>query len=210
MSCFCSMICHLHRNWDKLYFKSNECNLLSIEPLQFWPPMILVLILNSYAVWRSNWYFHINFCQICEHFCQLLELLKIASLTMEVKHFGTFPVILVKLATSPLRWAPTPKNVEFWAQWVEMSPFDVTTLSGVGGGGGGVGGMKRWTQSRSKNNIVVRNRVLYITWKGSSTAVVDPEEGPGGPGPPLFLDQTKAWRAEKIWGGHPFPPSSLM
>ena len=28
-------------------------------------------------------------------------------------------------------------------------------------------------------------------------AVADPEEGPGGPCPPLFLDQTEARRAEK-------------
>ena len=187
MSCFCSMICHLHRNWDKLYFKSNECNLLSIEPLQFWPPMILVLILNSYAVWRSNWYFHINFCQICEHFCQLLELLKIASLTMEVKHFGTFPVILVKLATSPLRWAPTPKNVEFWAQWVEMSPFDVTTLSGVGGGGVGEwGGWRDEPKAGPKiilllgtESYILLGRVLPLQWWIQ-------RRGPGGLGPPYF------------------------
>ena len=30
----------------------------------------------------------------------------------------------------------------------------------------------------------------------SNKSVVDPEEGPG---PPLFLDQTEAWRAEKIF-----------
>ena len=55
---------------------------------------------------------------------------------MHVKYVGTFPVIIIKkLATSPL---PPWNNVEFWAQWVEMSPFDiidVTTLSGGGGGG---------------------------------------------------------------------------
>ena len=27
--------------------------------------------------------------------------------------------------------------------------------------------------------------------------VVDPGKGPGKPAPPLFLDQTEAWRAEK-------------
>ena len=27
--------------------------------------------------------------------------------------------------------------------------------------------------------------------------VVDPGQGPGKPAPPLFLDQTEAWRAEK-------------
>ena len=30
----------------------------------------------------------------------------------------------------------------------------------------------------------------------SNRSVVDPEEGPG---PPLLLDQTEAWRAEKIF-----------
>ena len=156
------MVCHLHSNWQKLFFKFNECYLLSIELLQFCPTMILVLLLNSCAVWRSNWYFHINFSQICEHFWQLLKLLKIASLTMHVKYVGTFPVIIIKkLATSPL---PPWNNVEFWAQWVEMSPFDiidVTTLSG--GGEGGSWAMKRWTQSsqsRSKKNIVIRNILL--------------------------------------------------
>ena len=34
--------------------------------------------------------------------------------------------------------------------------------------------------------------------KTADTAVTDPGEGPGGP-PPLFLDQTKARRAEKIF-----------
>ena len=47
------------------------------------PFMILVLLLNSYAVWKSNWYFHINFGQICEHSWQLLKLLKMASPRME-------------------------------------------------------------------------------------------------------------------------------
>ena len=41
-----------------------------------------------------------------------------------------------------------------------------------------------------------------------ATAVADPGEGPGGPGgrgPPLFLDQTEAQRAEKknIWDQDP-------
>ena len=38
--------------------------------------------------------------------------------------------------------------------------------------------------------------------------LADPGEGPGGPGgpPPLFLDQTEARRAEKIFWGAPGPP----
>ena len=132
------MVCHLHSNWEKLFFKLNECYLLSIELLQFYPPMILVLLLNSYAVWRSNWYFHINFSQICEHFWQLLKLLKIASLTMHIKYVGTFPVIIIS-KTGNLPPLPPWNNVEFWAQWVEMSPFDVTDVTTLSGGGGGVG-----------------------------------------------------------------------
>ena len=119
------MVCHLHSNWEKLFFKLNECYLLSIELLQFCPPMILVLLLNSYAVWRSNWYFHINFSQICEHFWQLLKLLKIASLTMYIKYVGTFPVIIIsKTGNLP---PPTLKqcwilstmggNESVWCHW---------------------------------------------------------------------------------------------
>jgi len=38
-------------------------------------------------------------------------------------------------------------------------------------------------------------------------AVADPGEGPRGPAPPLFLDQTEARRAEKIFlGDRPLPP----
>ena len=182
-----------------LYSKLNECYLLSIELLQFCPPMILVLILNSYAFWRSNWYFHINFGKICEHFWQLLKLLKIASLTMEVKYVGTFLVILVKLVTSPL---PPPKIVEFWAQWDETSLFDVTTLSGRGGGSWG---MKRWTQSRSKNNIAVRSRVLcnnclegFFHCNGGSRG--------GAQGPPLFFTKLRPELPKKVWGTTPPPP----
>ena len=32
-----------------------------------------------------------------------------------------------------------------------------------------------------------------------NTAVVDPGKGPGEPSPPLFLDQTETWKAEKIF-----------
>ena len=40
-------------------------------------------------------------------------------------------------------------------------------------------------------------------------AVADPEEGSWGAGPPLFLDQTEARRAEKNFFGEspPLPPS---
>ena len=35
---------------------------------------------------------------------------------------------------------------------------------------------------------------VYVKWRIQG-------RGPGGPAPPLFLDQTEARRAEKIWGG---------
>ena len=37
-------------------------------------------------------------------------------------------------------------------------------------------------------------------------SVVDPGEGPGGPGPPLFFDQNEARRAEKKFLGDRPPP----
>ena len=37
-------------------------------------------------------------------------------------------------------------------------------------------------------------------------AVEDPEEGPGGAWPPVFLDQTEAWRGRKKFLGRPPPP----
>ena len=37
--------------------------------------------------------------------------------------------------------------------------------------------------------------------------MADPGEGPGGPGPPVFLDQTDARRAEENFFFKPPPPS---
>ena len=45
---------------------------------------------------------------------------------MKVTSVGTFPVILVKLATVPSH----SNKVEFSAKWVEMNRFLVTTLLG--------------------------------------------------------------------------------
>ena len=47
--------------------------------------------------------------------------------TMEVKSVGTFPVILLKLATPPL--SPQTK-LNLGAKWVRMSAFLATTLLG--------------------------------------------------------------------------------
>ena len=46
-----------------------------------------------------------------------------------------------------------------------------------------------------------------------SRAVADPGEGPGGPVPPLFLDQAEAKRAEKIFletDQPPPPPTAYL
>ena len=53
---------------------------------------------------------------------------------MEVKSVGTFPVILLKLATPSL---PPPNKVEFGAKWVKLSAFLARTLPGEVGLGGG-------------------------------------------------------------------------
>ena len=48
----------------------------------------------------------------------------------------------------------------------------------------------------------------YQRWSEYVDSVADPGEGPGGPSPPLFLDQNEAQRAEKnfFWGRGPPPP----
>ena len=70
---------------------------------------------------------------------------------MEVKSVGTFPVILLKLATPPLP-PQTKLNLEQngW-NWVLF--FGHNIARGRGGGG-----TTRWTQSRTKN--VLRSRIL--------------------------------------------------
>ena len=73
---------------------------------------------------------------------------------MEVKSVGTFPVILVKLATPPLPSPPTPNKVEFRAPWVKMSAFLATTLLMRVGG--------RWDEPKVDQKIVIRSRG-YVT-----------------------------------------------
>ena len=51
--------------------------------------------------------------------------------------------------------------------------------------------------------ILVMCRCIFILF-----SVVDPGEGPGGPGPPLFFDQNEARRAEKNFLGDRPPPLS--
>ena len=41
---------------------------------------------------------------------------------------------------------------------------------------------------------------------GGASAVADPGEGPGGPGPPSFLDQNEARKAEKKFFFEAAPP----
>ena len=112
------------------------------------PFMILVLLLNSYAVWKSNWYFHINFGQICEQFWQLLKLLKMASPRMEDIPSGIDKTGDLSPPTLKQGWILSTMggNEPVWCHNIV--------------GGYGSEGMKRWTQSRSKNNLVVTSRVL--------------------------------------------------
>ena len=44
---------------------------------------------------------------------------------------------------------------------------------------------------------------------GGASAVADSGEGPGGPGPPLFLDQNEARKAEKNFFFEAAPPAYL-
>ena len=46
-------------------------------------------------------------------------------------------------------------------------------------------------------NAVVKEKAM--------TTVADPGEGPGGPGPPLFLDQNKGPKKTFFEAGPPFP-----
>ena len=46
-----------------------------------------------------------------------------------------------------------------------------------------------------------------LFFSGQAETVADSEEGPGGPPPPLFLDQTEARRAEKNFFLRPPTPS---
>ena len=70
---------------------------------------------------------------------------------MEVKSFGTFPVILVKLATPPL---PPQTKLNF-----EQNAESFAGAGCVwGGGGGAVGGRREEPKTDAK--IVIRSRVL--------------------------------------------------
>ena len=57
-------------------------------------------------------------------------------------------------------------------------------------------------------STMIRMILDHWSWFGSSqrnAPVADPREGPGGPWPPLFLDQNEARKAKKIFL-RPFPP----
>ena len=57
----------------------------------------------------------------------------------------------------------------------------------------------------SKDRRPINVSLWVVSNKIHCTQVVDPGEGPGGPRPPLFLDQNEARRAEKklFWGWAP-------
>ena len=77
--------------------------------------------------------------------------------TMEVKSVGTFPLILLKLATPPLP-PQTKLNLEQngW-NWVL---FLAKTLLGEAGGGGGGGGEDDGMNPKPNIKIVLRSRIL--------------------------------------------------
>ena len=85
---------------------------------------------------------------------------------MKVKSVGTFPVILVKLATPPLPFPPTPNKVEFRARWVEISAFLATTLLG------GVGG--RRDEAKVDQKIVTRSRGYLTGFFTQSQVLLSP------------------------------------
>ena len=71
---------------------------------------------------------------------------------MEVKSVGTFSVILVKVATSPV---PPQTKLSFF-KWVEITAFFGAQYCLGGGGGGGGGGVG----PKAAKKIVIRGRVL--------------------------------------------------
>ena len=75
---------------------------------------------------------------------------------MEVKSVGTFPVILVKVATPPL----PPKQ-----SWIlsKMDGNECFFSQNIASGRGGTTG---WTQSRLKKLFLGAESYLTITWKG--------------------------------------------
>ena len=75
---------------------------------------------------------------------------------MEVKSVGTFPVLLLKLATPSL---PPPNKVGFGAKWVKMSAFFGHNIARGSRGGGGRG---RRDEPKAAQKIVLRSRVLRI------------------------------------------------
>ena len=68
--------------------------------------------------------------------------------TVEVQSVGTFPQILVKLAHPSL---PSLNKVQFWAKWVEMSPFWPQRCWEEWGGGG------QRDEPKANQKIVIRS-----------------------------------------------------
>ena len=71
--------------------------------------------------------------------------------------------------------------------------------------------VRNWASIRIRKKDAKHNYNLNAFIRSQSatmTTVAHPGEGSGGPGPPIFLDQTKAWRAEKnfSWDQSPLPP----
>ena len=89
-----------------------------------------------------------------------VEQLVIEKTTMEVKSVGTFPVILLKLATPPL---PPRTKLDLKQNGLKWALFLATTRLGE------VGGTTGWTQSRTKKLSLGAGFYVTIAWKGFST-----------------------------------------
>ena len=75
---------------------------------------------------------------------------------MEVKSVGTFPVILLKLATPPL----PPQQSWIWSKMDENECFFGHNIAR------GSGGTTGWTQSRTKKLSLGAGFYVTIAWKG--------------------------------------------
>ena len=95
-----------------------------------------------------------------------------------LKVVRSIPVGLTKLVLSAWFLTGFP---EFWTEWKARSCKILSHMEST---------LKRCSHSRQP------------------LSEVDPGEGPGGPRPPLFLDQTEARRAEKKFFFRPGPPLS--
>ena len=66
---------------------------------------------------------------------------------------------------------------------------------------------KVWSRVARTNYKPTKQGYYMSPW---TIPVLDPGEGPGGPGPPIIFDQTEARRAEKFFEASPHPHPTYM